>query len=66
VGKAAFTGHCSRCHAVVTAEVEFASSGAADVAPPPVIGSYCNCGEQPMPGGRDGAQAVPLTLREAV
>jgi hypothetical protein len=63
---AEFTGACSRCKAVITARLEFETSGAHKVSPPPIIGSYCVCGAREIPGGLDGAQAVPLTLREAV
>lgn len=61
-----FSGHCARCKAIVTAKVAFESTGAHGISPPPLIGSYCECGARPMPGGLNGAQAVPLTLREAV
>lgn len=53
---AEFTGHCARCHATITATLTFGPDSS--VKPPPVIGSYHQCGERP--------QAVPLTLREAV
>ena len=62
---AEFAGHCSRCRATITATLEFKSTGAHDVTPPPVIGSYCACGSRELPGGVNGAQAVPLTLRGA-
>lgn len=61
-----FAGVCARCKATITADVTMESTGEAAVSPPPVMGSYCDCGERKSPGGLDGAQAVPLTLREVV
>lgn len=63
VAEHTFGGQCSRCRAMITATVTFSSSGAHELAPPPVIGSYCGCGTAKQPGGLNGAQAVPLTLR---
>lgn len=60
-----FAGACARCKATINAEVTFSSTGDADVKPAPVIGSYCECGDE-KGGGLNGPQAVPLTLREAV
>lgn len=58
---AEFAGHCSRCRSTVTATVEFESDGEAEVQPAPIIGSYCDCGED-----GNAPQAVPLTLMVAV
>jgi hypothetical protein len=54
-----YAGACARCKATVTAHVHLESTGAA-VSPPPVIGSYHECGDEDAPGGLS-AQAVPLT-----
>jgi hypothetical protein len=58
-----YGGACARCKGHITAHLRFESDGAA-VAPPPVIGSYHECGGRDAPGGLS-AQAVPLTLRGA-
>ena len=63
---AEFIGSCARCKAKIVAEVQFETDGQHEVKPPPIIGSYCDCGLRHEPGGMNGAQAVPLTLREAV
>jgi hypothetical protein len=64
-----FSGQCARCKRTITGTLEFDAEGGKGpmsgqpVVPPPVIGSYCECGDEKLPGGLNGAQAVPLTLR---
>jgi hypothetical protein len=62
VAEHVFEGQCSRCKCLVAARLEFTAGSTGGIAPPPVIGSYCNCGGKDSPGGLVG-QAVPLTLR---
>lgn len=58
-----FEGACSNCKRKVVAHVHFGVDKlGTHIAPPPVIGSYCECGDKNAPGGLS-AQAVPLTLR---
>lgn len=58
-----YSGRCTRCRAHITAGLQFESEGDAQVAAPPIIGSYCECGGEQLTGVVNGAQAVPLTLR---
>jgi hypothetical protein len=57
-----FSGACTNCRRTVVAHLTFDVKGSFDVAPPPLIGSYCCCGSPDSLGGQQ-AQAVPLTLR---
>lgn len=58
---ATFRGACARCKETIVVEFVVVESGTHRISPPPVIGSYHECGDKTAPGGLTG-QAVPLTL----